>query len=300
MFFSTYVAVLAYIFRKLSPPRLNRDEPAYFLDVHIYGKSVCKIQLTSLQVSSARRKDAYEKLSHQELINGCRLGTDSHAEVTCYGRHARITDVHEGMTVNVSPFHDSYSPLTNVNFADACFAYDAPDGKLYILHHHYGLDFTKSMEDSILCTNQSRAAGLVVDDIPQCFDARGDSTHSIYLPSQDIRLPLSLHNAVSYLPVRYPTDEDMENGIDVHLSDDFSWHPTMFRSNVGVSSVSQFLDDLERDGCDENEVHPSLVEVVHPNLSDLLNAPIKISAVKHDVKLDMDAEKLADLWFISI
>ena len=92
----------------------------------------------------------------------------------------------------------------------------------------------------------------------------------------------------------------MENGIDAHLSDDFAWDPTMFRSNVGVSSVSQFLDDLERDGCDENEVHPSLVEVVHTNLSDLLNAPIKISAVKHDFKPEMDAEKLADLWFISI
>ena len=78
------------------------------------------------------------------------------------------------------------------------------------------------MEDSILYTNQSRAAGLVVHDVPQFFDARGDSTHSIYLPSQDIRLPLSLHNAVSYLPVRYPTDDDMENGINVHLSGDFA------------------------------------------------------------------------------
>ena len=89
-------------------------------------------------------------LSPTELQNGCKLGTDSHAEVTCYGRHARITHVHEGMTSNVSPFHDSYSPMQNIKFANACFAYDAEDGKTYILHHYYGLDFSHNMNDSIL------------------------------------------------------------------------------------------------------------------------------------------------------
>ena len=82
--------------------------------------------------ASKRQRDDRQPLSPMELEKGCRLGTDSHAEVTCYGRHARITCVHEGMKSNVAPFHDSYSPIQNVNFADACFAYDGADGQVYI------------------------------------------------------------------------------------------------------------------------------------------------------------------------
>ena len=30
------------------------------------------------------------KLTDQELYNGCRLGIDSHADVSCVGKHAKI------------------------------------------------------------------------------------------------------------------------------------------------------------------------------------------------------------------
>jgi hypothetical protein len=168
---------------------------------------------------------------------------DSHAEITCYGRHARITHIHEGMVSNVSPFHDSYAPMCNVKFANACFAYDSPDGQTYILHHYYGLDFTDNMEDSILCTNQTRASGIIVDDVPKCFDVRGTTTQSLIFPQENISLPLLLHNSIAYLPVRYPTDDDMNHGIDLHLSDDFPWDPTLFNNKVSYEIVKLFIDD---------------------------------------------------------
>lgn len=284
MAFSTYVTVLSLFSRIFQGENYNIDLQCSY--------SVCTIQLTSLQVSASKRRNSFGPLSSFEMEHGCRLGTDSHAEVTCYGRHARITSIHEGMTVNVSPFHDSYAPLTNVNFANACFAYDAPDGQLYILHHHYGLDFSTSMEDSILCTNQSRASGLIVDDVPSCFDLRGDSTHSIYCPDKDVRLPLSLHNAVSFLPVRYPSDDDMENGIDIELSDDSPWDPTMFGNNMSLS-VSQVVTDILKDDI-ESEL------MLNPSMAEIWNEQLLVSAVSHDVRPDMDAEKLASLWHISL
>ena len=159
--------------------------------------------LTAVASTSSRSKTS-RPLSPGELKNGCKLGTDSHAEVTCYGRHARITNIHEGMVSNVLPFHDSYTPMKNVRFANACYAYDAEDGRTYILHHHYGLDFTDTMEDSILCTNQSRAHGVIVDDVPKQFDQTGKSSHAIIFSKDDAVLPLSLHNSISFLQVRYP------------------------------------------------------------------------------------------------
>ena len=165
--------------------------------------------LVNVKSNHKKNRKKFLPLSPLELKNGCRLGTDSHAEVTCYGRHARITRIHEGMISNVAPFHDSYAPLQNVQFADACFAYDGEDGKVYILHHRYGLDFTSTMEDSLLCTNQSRAHGLIVNDVPKRFDRLGTSTQSIQFLDDNVTLPLSLKNSISYLPVRYPSDEDL-------------------------------------------------------------------------------------------
>ena len=181
--------------------------------------------ITTIAATKRKRRKG---LTEQELQHGSKLGMDSHAEITCYGRHARIMRYHDGMSHNVRPFHDSYSPMENIQCADACFAYDAEDGQTYILHHYYGLDFSDMMEDSILCTNQSRASDVIVNDVPPCFDVRGESHHALIFPKQDIELPLSLHNAISYLPVRYPTDDDLENGIDVYLTHDVPWDPTMF------------------------------------------------------------------------
>lgn len=267
------------------PKHESKDEK-YF---SVAGLRITPPVMTA-NVSSNTNSAVMNPLTPLELQNGCRLGTDSHAEVTCYGRHARITHVHEGMTSNVSPFHDSYAPMQNVKFANACFAYDAEDGKTYILHHYYGLDFTHNMNDSILCTNQSRANGVIVDDVPKQFDRQGTSTHSISFPDENVTIPLSMHNSISYLPVRYPTDEDMNNGIDVHLSDDFPWDPTLFCTNQGRSISSLSIED----------VYESYMPPEDPILSDILSSFLNVSSVRHNIRKDIDAEKLADLWHISI
>ena len=246
--------------------------------------------LTSV-ASTSKKPRSLETLSPVELKEGCRLGTDSHAEVTCYGRHARITHIHEGMQSNVAPFHDGYSPIKNVNFADACFAHDGPDGRVYILHHRYGLDFTQTMEDSILCTNQSRAHGLVVDDVPKRFDRTGTSSHSIQFPDDKVQLPLSLHNSISYLPVRYPTDEDMNEGLDVYLSDDFPWDPSLHHESVHTSVSCLAIKSLYMDYDDGNDC-------------DLLSfesyATFDVAGIKHTLRPGIDAEHLAELWSTTI
>ncbi len=250
------------------------------------------VPLLTSKISAAHMRPKRKRpLSPGELVEGSRLGTDSHAEATCYGRHARITRIHEGLTNNVSPFHDGYDPISNVQTADACFAFDAADGQLYILHHHYGLDFSATMEHSILCTNQSRSSGIIVDDVPTCFDARGEATHSIHFPNQGISLPLRLHNAVSYLHVRYPTDDDMENGTHINLSDpDIPWDPTLFTYSNG-RQVSAFNNMSEDEECEVN-VPQSILDQWANHLS--------IGAVSHSTHSDMTAERLADLWHISI
>ena len=46
-------------------------------------------------ISSARKRK-YAPLTQLKLTEGCRTGLDTHADISCLGRHARITSVIDG------------------------------------------------------------------------------------------------------------------------------------------------------------------------------------------------------------
>ena len=165
----------------------------------IQSFSITKQERSQPHISSARRKQV--KLSSEEMLAGCRLGLDSHADVSCAGRHARIMETFHGQVCNVSPFNDAYSPMTNVLTVNVAYAIDTTDGKTYILNVNQALDFTETMEHSLLCENQARSNNVVVDSVPTTLDHSGTSTHSVYFPEQDVRFPLSMRGPTSYLPV---------------------------------------------------------------------------------------------------
>ena len=104
------------------------------------------------------------------------------------------------------------------------------------------------MKHSILCTNQARYNGLVVDDVPPMVDVTNSSTHSIFFPSSDVRLPQHMHGPVSHLHVRYPTDWDMDHYDHLHLTDgDSLWDPSLFNDANRINSISYDSDPVVRD-----------------------------------------------------
>ena len=70
-----------------------------------------------------------------------------------------------------------------------------------------------------------RSHGIEVDDVPRHLSINGKSSHSIYIPAEDVCLPLLLHGCISYLPTRYPTDYELENCKWLILSSDAIWDP---------------------------------------------------------------------------
>ena len=64
------------------------------------------------------------------------------------------------------------------------------NGDDYLVIIHEALYFGDRMSSSLLCPNQLRDHGNIVDDVPR--QSKASSTHSIYVPSQTLRLPLSL------------------------------------------------------------------------------------------------------------
>ena len=150
-------------------------------------------QLSSkVGVSKARKSSRKTELSESELLEGCRLGIDSHADVTCVGRHARILSVVDGLVSTVHPFNDSYEPMRQIKTVNAAFATQTSEGETVILILNNSLDFTHNMEHSLLCTNQARSNGVVVDDVPFELDHKGSSSYSIFFPEMGVSIPLKL------------------------------------------------------------------------------------------------------------
>ena len=245
--------------------------------------------------SASSRKRQSRPLSQEELSHGCRLGLDSHADVHCVGRHAKILEVFDGRSCNVQPFNDSYTPMTNIQTVNACFAFDSSDGRTFILEVNQALDFTDTMEHSLLCTNQARIHGVVVEDIPPFLDMQGTSSHSVHFPANDITLPLDMHGPISYLPVRYPTDDELEHCLHLELScGDTPWDP--------MSLTGLFRNaptNISAQTC-HNPLSSSDLSFLQDDLYAALCSNVHIQAVRHSSGKDLTPESLARLWNISL
>ena len=237
-----------------------------------------------MHVSKTKTKRKMPPLTEEELRQGCKLGLDSHAEVHCIGRHARILEIFEGRQCTVHPFNDAYDPMTNVNTVNACFAYDTDDSQTYIIHVNQALNFSSTMEHSLLCVNQSRFHGVVVDDVPKFLDYYKRSSHSIYFPSDDIHLPLLMDGPTSYLPVRFPTDEELDYCPHLELScGESPWDPMSMKDLHSHHVASATTFPMSQFACD-------LCDKIYVNAT-------RRSPTKHS---QLDVEALAKLWHIGL
>ena len=72
-----------------------------------------------------------------------------------------------------------------------------------------------------------RSNGIEVDDIPRFLASKHkDSTHSIYFPEENIRIPLDLDGCISHFHVRTPTLHEVNNCTTLLVtSHDIEWNP---------------------------------------------------------------------------
>ena len=217
--------------------------------------------------------------------------------MSCIGRHARIMETYEGKQCTVYPFNDTLASMKNIETVNAAFAFDGDEGRVFILNVNQALNFSDTMEHSLLCPNQARINGVVVDDIPPHLDYHQRTTHSIWIPERDISLPLDLHGPISYLRVRYPNEEDLDFGEYVDLTSPDDWEPSSVdftaRGEYNVSSISSALDQT--------------IDYEFPNMPceiadfpTVLHNRILASAMTHRTTASTTKEELASLWEISL
>ena len=151
---------------------------------------------------------------------------NSHANMIVVGRHAYILN-YSGRTAQVSPFTPEYESLKEVPIVDAAVAYDCPImDKSFILVFHNAL-IVPSMDRNLMPPFILREAGLEVNDTPK-IQVKDPTIHdnSIYFPSSDVRITLSLNGIFSYFPCLTPTRIDInESDLLAMTPDGHSWDP---------------------------------------------------------------------------
>ena len=223
-----------------------------------------------------------------ELTDGCRLGIDTHADSSCAGKHVRILEYISGKTYSVSPFHDSYSPKTDVGIINGAVAVDRPDGGGYILELNNFLDFTNSMNDSILVPMQARHNNVVIDDVPKGLCYHGISTQSLFVPGTDVRIPISFHGPIPYIHVRYPSDTDLDTYEWVELTSSSDWIPYP-DDTFNFSCQSSLNSSITTDYDIQNSIYYNVKRtvVIH-----------KVNSIKKDTSIS--PESLSKLWKIPL
>ena len=133
-----------------------------------------------------------------------------------------------GDKVNVFPFSENLPAVQEVPIAMVLTVWESPrTGELWMLVIHEALYFGERLKESLLCPNQIRAAGNLVQDTPKQFDPQ--SAHLITIPNI-VELPLEMHGVISHLRTRKPTAEEIEqytNGLfqEAVLTKDIPWEP---------------------------------------------------------------------------
>jgi hypothetical protein len=109
----------------------------------------------------------------------------------------------------------------------AATGYDDPtNGDTYILILGQAIYMGDKVDATLLCPNQLRYNGIIVDDVPvHLAPPNHPSTHSINCTDDDIILPLSLHGVISYFHMRIPTQEELDTCQWITLTNESQWDP---------------------------------------------------------------------------
>jgi len=180
---------------------------------------------SGIRYVTATRQIATSNTHSDTLLKHSKAELDSHADTTVAGSTYRVLEYTE-KSCDIHPFSDDYEPMKQVPIAKVATAYDDPStGETYILIFGQALYMGQSLDHTLICPNQARANGVVVDDVPRHLSYDGKSSHSIYFPSENVRIPLSLKGVISYILTRYPSQRKVNNCQWLIVTSDNDWEP---------------------------------------------------------------------------
>lgn len=177
--------------------------------------------------SSANRRIVSKTAStHRNVADfrgRCRLEIDSRADTVCCGKgFVPIGDT--DIECDVYGFHPGMEAVKNVPVRTCATAYDHANGETIILEFGQALWFGDDLEHSLLSLDQVRFFQHTVCLNPKQF-SNGQSLHGIECINDEITFPFQMHGCISYMPIRAPTQDKMDNCRHILMTSEEVWDP---------------------------------------------------------------------------
>ena len=119
-------------------------------------------------------------------MTSSRAEIDTRADTICAGKASHVIE-YTDQVCDLPPCASEYYPMRNIPVATTTTAYDHPyDRETYILVTAQSLYFEDKLENTLLCPNQMWSHSIEVDDVPRHLSIDGKSSHSIYIPAEDV------------------------------------------------------------------------------------------------------------------
>ena len=119
--------------------------------------------------------------------------------------------------VNVIPFTDGLGTYKDDLIVTTAVAYDShATSETTILITHYAL-YIESMAENLSQPIMLRINGIEVNKCPKFLAINPSKTHHPILLQDDLRIPLSLHGSIIYLPSSRPTNTECHTKLNVAL-----------------------------------------------------------------------------------
>ena len=211
------------------------------------GSAISRRRLAAISSSIRKHTTSHRQVSNATsnrnsvIHRTCEL--DSHADTCVAGPNCVILE-YTDLTASVSAFSSYHENFDDVPIVTAATAYDDPsNGCTTILILNQALYLGDKVDNTLLCPNQLRSYGIIVDDIPiHLAPPNYPATHSIHCPEQDLQIPLSLMGVFSYFDTRTPTQEELDTCKWVILTDPNVWEPhsSSFQENERIAIATSY------------------------------------------------------------
>jgi hypothetical protein len=127
-----------------------------------------------------------------------------------------------GETATVHSFSDERKPFAEIPIGTIATSWTHPSNvESFLLLNYESLYFGDRIPSTLLCPNQMRNYGVVVEDTPRQYN--GLSKHSI--KTDEAEIGLDMDGVISYFESTKPTDAEIENSRRIVLTSDATWDP---------------------------------------------------------------------------
>ena len=175
-----------------------------------------------------------------------RCELDSHADTCAFGKNAFVVS-ETTQSVSVAGFHPDMKEIQNVRIVTAAVAYDCPlSYTTFILFFPQSL-FLPRMEHNLICPDQLRDFGIIVNDVPLLRIQPKDRTtehHSIIDHMSRLHIPLQYDKPISYFVCRKPTVSEINdpiNNVHIQMTSEVEWTPYDERAGHDENMIRESL-----------------------------------------------------------